>query len=130
MPQRMEPPSWRSGVLYAGFLAFFAWSLARSGISPGELVAGLPNMAQIAGEMLPPATDRIAPMADAILTTFQMALVGTVAGIDGDVPLRPGGNHHPDGVSVGVRRGAAVVAGARAAVACGDLSGRSLGHGG
>ncbi len=44
-------------------------------------------MGIIVGEMIPPATDRFFPMLDAILVTFQMALVGTVFGVILSLPL-------------------------------------------
>lgn len=87
LPERLQAPGWIGILGYALFIGFFAWSLARAGIAPGELLAGLPNMAQIAGEMVPPATDRFWPMSNAILVTFQMALVGTVVGILISLPL-------------------------------------------
>jgi phosphonate transport system permease protein len=86
-PSRFEPPSPVSAVLFAAFLAFFTWSLAGAGISISELIEGLPNMAQIGSEMVPPATDRFSPMLDSVLVTFQMALVGSVIGILLSLPL-------------------------------------------
>jgi phosphonate transport system permease protein len=44
-------------------------------------------MGVLVGEMIPPATDRIFPMMNSILVTFQMALVGTVVGIILSIPL-------------------------------------------
>jgi phosphonate transport system permease protein len=87
MPVRFERPSWLSNILCALFMLFFLWSMSSAGLSLSDLVEGLPNMATIAGEMVPPATDRAAPMASAILVTFQMALVGTVIGIIISIPV-------------------------------------------
>ena len=75
MPRRLEPPSWINTCLFALFLGFFLWSLQGAGLSLSELISGLPNMAQVAGEMMPPATDRLLPVAESILVTFQMALI-------------------------------------------------------
>lgn len=86
-PPRFEKPSWASTALFAAFLGFLLWSASRAGFSISELWAGLPNMATIGGEMVPPATDRMGPVANAILVTFQMALVGTVIGILLSIPL-------------------------------------------
>ncbi|MDO6685889.1 MULTISPECIES: phosphonate ABC transporter, permease protein PhnE [unclassified Agarivorans] len=86
-PLRFERPSILSQVLVALFLLFFLWSTANAGLSLSELLSGFPNMATIAGEMVPPATDRVWPMANAILVTFQMALVGTVIGIALSIPI-------------------------------------------
>jgi phosphonate transport system permease protein len=87
MPERFERPSWVSLALFLGFITLFSWSVAAAGISVSELLSGLPNMGQIASEMVPPATDRIAPMLQSVLVTFQMALVGTVIGIVISLPL-------------------------------------------
>ncbi|MFO7529024.1 MAG: phosphonate ABC transporter, permease protein PhnE [Marinobacter sp.] len=87
MPPRFDSPSWLGTGLFALFLGFFLWSLAGVGLSVPELLRGLPNMANIAGEMIPPASDRIGPVAHAILVTFQMALVGTVIGVLLSVPM-------------------------------------------
>lgn len=87
MPRRLEPPSWINTCLFALFLGFFLWSLQGAGLSLSELISGLPNMAQVAGEMMPPATDRLLPVAESILVTFQMALVGTVIGVLLSIPM-------------------------------------------
>ncbi|GAA3957914.1 phosphonate ABC transporter, permease protein PhnE [Allohahella marinimesophila] len=76
-----------SAVAFLLALGFFSWSLIRAGFSFTELWEGLPNMAVIAGEMVPPATDRMLPMLDSILVTFQMAFVGTVIGVLISFPL-------------------------------------------
>lgn len=87
LPVRLERPSpWRAAA-FALFLGFFMWSLAGAEISLTGLLVGLPNMGQIASEMMPPATDRFTPMLMSVLVTFQMALVGTVIGVILSVPL-------------------------------------------
>ncbi|GDY25991.1 hypothetical protein AHAT_18810 [Agarivorans sp. Toyoura001] len=86
-PMRFERPSILTQVLFALFVLFFLWSTSNAGLSISELLSGLPNMATIGGEMIPPATDRAWPMANAILVTFQMALVGTVIGIALSIPI-------------------------------------------
>jgi phosphonate transport system permease protein len=97
LPARFAAPSPLSALLFAAFLAFFAWSLAGAGISITELIQGLPNMAVIGGEMVPPATDRLVPMVHSVLVTFQMAIVGTVIGIVLSLPLAvlASRNHSP-----------------------------------
>lgn len=87
MPERFERPSWLSLLMFIGFIALFSWSAAAAGISVSELLSGLPNMGQIASEMVPPATDRVLPMLKSVLVTFQMALVGTVIGVLISLPL-------------------------------------------
>jgi len=87
LPSRFDTPHASSVLMFAAFVAFFAWSVAAAGISLPELLAGLPNMGKIASEMVPPATDRVVPMMNSVLVTFQMALVGTVVGIIISIPL-------------------------------------------
>lgn len=87
LPARFQRPGWLSNILFALFMLFFLWSLSSAGLSLSDLLQGLPNMAVIGGEMIPPAADRAWPMAKAILVTFQMALVGTVIGIALSVPM-------------------------------------------
>ncbi|RED44878.1 phosphonate ABC transporter, permease protein PhnE [Aestuariispira insulae] len=87
LPDRFEVPSPFRAAGFALFLGFFMWSLAGAEISIRDLLAGLPNMGQIASEMVPPATDRFVPMLQSVLVTFQMALVGTVIGVIISIPL-------------------------------------------
>lgn len=87
LPPRYVRPGWKSLALTLAFAVFFLWSLSGAGLSLPALLSGLPNMGQIAGEMVPPAGDRLLPMADALLVTFQMALVGTVIGVILSVPM-------------------------------------------
>jgi phosphonate transport system permease protein len=60
---------------------FFAYSVASVNFSAAQLFSGIPHIARILGEMFPPDLLRLNRVAAAILETFQMALVGTVAGI-------------------------------------------------
>jgi phosphonate transport system permease protein len=87
LPPRFQRPQPVSVLVFAAFLAFFAWSLAAAGISLPELLEGIPNMGRIASEMVPPATDRFMPMLKSVMVTFQMALVGTVIGVAFSLPL-------------------------------------------
>ncbi|HRL20823.1 MAG TPA: phosphonate ABC transporter, permease protein PhnE [Alcaligenes sp.] len=86
-PARIERPRPLSLIAFLAFLLFLIWSFSAAGISISELIAGLPNMASIAGEMVPPDTERLAPMMRSVLVTFQMALVGTTIGIVISLPL-------------------------------------------
>ncbi|TWH76477.1 phosphonate transport system permease protein [Azomonas agilis] len=87
LPARFERPSPGSLLAFLAFVALLAWSISAAGISVSELLTGLPNMAKIASEMMPPATDRLQPMMYSVWVTFQMALVGTVIGIGISLPL-------------------------------------------
>lgn len=87
LPERFERPHPLSAVAFCFVLAFFFWSLNGAEISISDLLAGFPNMAQIGNEMVPPNVSRFWPMADAVLVTFQMALVGTVIGVLISIPM-------------------------------------------
>jgi phosphonate transport system permease protein len=53
------------------------------GFSPMQLLAGLPDIRRIVGEMIPPDLQRLDRIGAALLETFQMALVGTALGVVG-----------------------------------------------
>lgn len=107
-PARFSAPSPLSAALFVALLAFFVWSLASAGISLSELIGGLPNMARIGAEMVPPATDRFFPMLQSVWVTFQMAVVGTVIGIVLSLPLAvlASRNHTPHPLARSGVRGA------------------------
>lgn len=74
-----------AGSLFA--ILFFIWANGQVETSPWGLIDGVPHMARIVGEMLPPDVSRIAPVGRAILETFLMAIVGTVYGVLGGFGL-------------------------------------------
>ncbi|THB72857.1 MAG: phosphonate ABC transporter, permease protein PhnE [Desulfobulbaceae bacterium] len=81
LPNRFELPSaWKFFLYFLG-ICFFIYSLSGSGLSGGDLVRGVPNMARLVGEMTPPEFSRIRSISLAMLQTFQMALVGATIGI-------------------------------------------------
>jgi phosphonate transport system permease protein len=86
-PRRFERPSPLAFVLWVVAAALVIASLRGTGFSASEFFTGLPNMGRILGEMFPPSLDRIAPVGNALLETFQMALVGTVVGVVVSLPL-------------------------------------------
>lgn len=86
-PARFAPPPLIASVLFVGFVAFLAWSMVASGISISRIIDGLHRMGILASEMLPPSTDRFGSILSQTLVTAQMALVGTVLGIIGSIPL-------------------------------------------
>ncbi|UJW83230.1 phosphonate ABC transporter, permease protein PhnE [Hydrogenophaga sp. SL48] len=87
MPERFERTSATSFMLWLIVLGFFAWSVNKTGVSLGDLWGGIPQMARLAGEMLPPSTARLEAVGWALLETFQMAFVGTVVGVLLSVPI-------------------------------------------
>jgi phosphonate transport system permease protein len=86
-PRRFERPSALTLALLVGTAAFLIASLQGIGFTASGFFAGLPNMGRILAEMFPPSGERLVPVAKALLETFQMALVGTVAGVFVSLPL-------------------------------------------
>ena len=86
-PARFERPGALTLALWVGAGAFLIASLQGIGFTASGLVGGLPHMGRMLGEMFPPSVERAGPVAKALLETFQMALVGTVAGVLLSLPL-------------------------------------------
>src|SRR5262245_46931017 len=84
---RFERPSALALALWLGAAAFFIASLQGIGFTVSGLLGGVPHVGRMLGEMFPPSIERIGPMGKALLETFQMALVGTVAGVALSLPL-------------------------------------------
>lgn len=68
-------------LLYFLTVLIFVWANDYIGMSLIGLVEGVPNMARILGEMIPPDISRIRPIGNALLETILIALVGTVYGV-------------------------------------------------
>lgn len=86
-PLRFERPSLAQFLVTLLAVGFFIVALDGVGASPGELIDGLPQMARLVGEMFPPDLSRLEALGASLLTTFQMAFVGTVLGVILSVPL-------------------------------------------
>ena len=87
IPRRFERPSPLTFALWMLAAAALVASLQGIGFSASGFLAGLPNMGRIADEMFPPSLERAGPVGKALLETFQMAVVGTVAGVALSLPL-------------------------------------------
>ena len=87
IPPRFERPGPLAFALWVVAAALFIASLKGIGFSVSGFFDGLPNMGRILGEMFPPSVERIGPVGKALAETFQMALVGTVAGVGLSLPL-------------------------------------------
>ena len=86
-PARFERPSAAALALWIGAAAFLIASLQGIGFSASGLVSGAPHIGRMLGEMFPPSLERAGPVGKALVETFQMALVGTVAGVLLSLPL-------------------------------------------
>ena len=86
-PPRYERPSLAAFAATLAFVLFFVVSLNGVGWSWIDLVDGLPHLWRLLTDAFPPSLDRIARVGEALLVTFQMALVGTVVGVLVSLPL-------------------------------------------
>jgi phosphonate transport system permease protein len=87
LPPRLHRPSPLAFALLVAALALVVSSFNGVGFSAAEIWAGLPQMARILGEMLPPDLDRWDKVLASLLETFHMALAGTVLGVLLSVPI-------------------------------------------
>lgn len=86
-PTRFTRPTPLAFALYVAAGALVLWSLQTSDISLSRFIDGLPQMARLLGEMMPPATDRLDSVVKTLLDTFRMAIVGTLFGVILSLPL-------------------------------------------
>lgn len=87
VPARLERPSPIGFALLVAAAALVVSSFQGVGFSVLELWAGLPQMARILGEMLPPDLSRWDKVGLSLLETFHMAVAGTLLGVLLSVPI-------------------------------------------
>ncbi len=81
---RPSPPAFLGSVVA---LAFLVISVDGVGVAPGEFLRGFPGLGRMLSQMFPPDLSRLGFVGQALLQTFQMALVGTSFGIAWSLPL-------------------------------------------
>lgn len=86
-PQRFARPRISEFIVYVLALAFFIVSLSGTEWSITAFIEGLPNLWVFLSEAFPPSLARMSFVGAALLETFQMAFVGTVAGVVISIPL-------------------------------------------
>lgn len=86
-PPRFARPSVAAFAGYAAGLAVLVWAIDGSGWSTADLAAGLPALGDFLSRSWPPSLVRIDSLTTALIETFQMAIVGTVAGVLLALPL-------------------------------------------
>jgi phosphonate transport system permease protein len=69
------------------FLAVLIWAWRGTGITPGSLIEGLPDMANFVSRLFPPNPAVIPDAIGPILETVQMAIVGTLLAVVIAIPL-------------------------------------------
>ena len=83
-----KAPSRLKHVFTAVLLLLLFWgSAVKTEATPGELVAGLPNMADLLDEMFPPNWGYFDNILPGMLETIRMALIGTTLGALLAVPI-------------------------------------------
>lgn len=83
LPARFKLPGMGSFAILLVTVLVFVYSVDSVGLSPLQLINGIPEIHRILAEMFPPDFQRIDRIAGAILETFQMAFAGTALGIAG-----------------------------------------------
>ena len=87
LPSRLARPSPLAFLGYVAALAFLVISVDGVGVSAQEFLRGVPSLARMVGDMLPPDASRLSNVARALLETFQMAVVGSALGVLLALPL-------------------------------------------
>lgn len=86
-PPRWQNPSWVIWLGVALFLIFFGHGLLISQLTPERFVRGFFRLGSFLSQAFPPQVTRLDSILRAALETFEMALVGTVAGALLSLPL-------------------------------------------
>lgn len=86
-PPRFTSPSVLTWVILVGFAAFFIQGLIASELSVERLVRGASNFVRFIGQAVPPDFSRAPNIADAMLETLNIAIVGVTFGCILSVPL-------------------------------------------
>jgi phosphonate transport system permease protein len=86
-PPRLAPLSPLAWLGVVVVLALAIASLRGTGVSPALFIEGLPRMARILSEMIPPDPARLPQVLRSLAETFQMAFAGTLIGALLALPL-------------------------------------------
>jgi len=86
-PRRFERPGAPTLLVWIVVALFLAGALQGAEVSAVEFVQGIPNLVDLVARMIPPDLERLPNVLAALFETFQMAAVGTVAGILLSVPI-------------------------------------------
>ncbi|MDT8894829.1 phosphonate ABC transporter, permease protein PhnE [Halomonas sp. I1] len=95
--------SWVNLLGWALVIAVLSWSWHGVGMQPGLLVVNAGNMAELAGDFVPPAMGNLGHYIDQMLVTIQIAIWGTLLAVLVAIPtsllssenLTPWWIHHP-----------------------------------
>lgn len=87
LPPRFRAPSALTWVVVVGFAAFFIQGIIASDISFDRLMRGANNLVRFVGQAVPPDFTRMPNIADAMLETMNIAIVGVTFGCLFSIPL-------------------------------------------
>ena len=87
LPPRFRAPSALTWVVVVGFAAFFIQGVIASDISFDRLMRGANNLVRFVGQAVPPDFTRMPNIADAMLKTMNIAIVGVTFGCLFSIPL-------------------------------------------
>jgi phosphonate transport system permease protein len=87
LPPRFRAPSALTWVVAVGFAAFFIQGLVASEISIDRLLRGANNLVRFISQAIPPDFSRASNIADAMLETLNIAVVGVTFGCLFSIPL-------------------------------------------
>lgn len=87
LPARFERPSLLSLFVSIIVIWFIVYSLQGAELSLSAFLEGLPEMARVFSEMLPPDISRLDRVFELLLVTLQMAVAGTFIGLLFSLPL-------------------------------------------
>ena len=87
VPPRFRAPSALTWVVVVGFAAFFIQGVIASDISFDRLMRGANNLVRFVGQAVPPDFTRMPNIADAMLETMNIAIVGVTFGCLFSIPL-------------------------------------------
>lgn len=87
MPARFERPGLGTFAAYLFAVLLIVWSASGAGWSFTDLIAGIPAIGDFLARSWPPDLSRMENLSRAMIETFQMAVVGTFAGVLLSIPL-------------------------------------------
>lgn len=88
----MMPPRWKSPSIWSWILILIVLGFVVSGVIHAEItfdriINGIKNIGSFVASAFPPNPSRTVPILLAIMETFEMALVGTIAGVIISIPV-------------------------------------------
>jgi phosphonate transport system permease protein len=87
LAEPLPRPSWRTIAKTVVLIAVLVWAWQGTGITPGALLSGLPDMANFVSRLFPPNPAVVPEAIGPILETVQMAIVGTLLAVIIAMPL-------------------------------------------